>query len=1757
MFHNRGNESGDTVFTKSRRKLFGREPHVAKIMEAFERVNRGKGGVVLLPGVSGSGKTTLAEILKEPTTHRNGYFLQGKFNQYDQNVPYVAWHQSLVQFCKVVGREDEKQKEKWADSIREAVGDNGQLLIDFVPEFESLIGKQSPVATISPSEARHRFAGVIRYLLNVICRPEHPLVLFIDDWQWADAGSLHLLSDLHTGEGIGYLLLVIAYRCDEVDDSHRLKETLSIINKHRIPIETIKIDNLSSTEMRELIQNSAKVNESSLGEFSERVHFMTKGNPFFAHTLLDHCFEKNCKDGKSLESAPAITETINFQNGVVDLFSERLSYLEEEDQKLISLAACIGHRFDLETLSLISTCPLSHLQKRLKPHAPSLIVPLEENLIESTESESSVTSWYRFSHDRVQQAAYNRIPSEEMPQVRLEIGRRMLEKLTAAQMSERVCEVAEHINQGVALIESTEEKIRGITVNVAAARKAKSATAFRSALQYHRAAQVFLRDPSVAQTVWAEHHDLGMSLMQEQAETEFLEGDPEVANRCIRTAVAEANSPVEKSESLSILIVHYTLQAKYSQAISTGREALEVLGILLPEKNFEKARDAEILAIRQLLKKQTFSQIAKLPEAKDELMRTASKVLIAMGPPCYRSHQALWSVIVPKVVNITLTYGQTPQVGYSHTAFAGLLGWVTNDYSTGRQFTDVATQVMNGPLASPSDKAIFHLMLGSSARHWSKHLLHSSEDYEEAYRIGVRSGNLQYAAYAFGHNMYCRYFQGVELSRLITESKSSLAFSRTRHNQWAIDLLDGGIRLFSHLSQRNPLQSDVDTEERDYLAKVESHQNQQVKCIYTVLKANGCLILGDPQAALQLSREAEPLIHMVGTQGLLPWAEHVFTKFMSIAALDEKKTHDRRSDRLAELKELIGQLGIWAGHCTANFEHKHFLASAEMARLDHRYVEAAELYDQAIDSARDHGFLQWEGFANERASLLWRSLGKQRIEQFYWQQAFYCYDRWGAKSKLQLMAETLRKHLAQDSNKDPIGSSDAAGDTKQQLERLLNKHVDLLLRQSHEMTELKTQAEQASSIDELANAANTLRSDIVAGREASKELRRQRDLERSLNDELERRVSERTIELTKAESRFRSVLESAPIAMVLVDSTGTITLVNSALEKLFGYTKQELIHLSIENLFSPKTKAMLETPTSDCFGRLREIKSILDRSPHCKRKDDSQFPVELGLNPVTIDGELFFLSAILDITEQHKTLEAIQDAKEQAESANRAKSTFLATMSHEIRTPMNGILGTCELAMSTELTSEQRKYMETMQDSAEALLNVINDILDLSKIEAGKLEIESQAFNPNRVLSDVVQLLKPNIGDKEILMECQLDCRADGQFLGDQNRMRQVLINLVGNAIKFTDAGRISITSRQVEKEAGAVSLEVTVEDTGVGISQNNLDSIFEPFSQVDGSDHRRFGGTGLGLSISSKIVQLMGGVLVVESQLGRGSKFQFMLPLREAKQSTRETPRWENATKSNVPLRILLAEDNATNQLVARSILEKKGHHVTVATNGVEAVERFKRSHYDLILMDVQMPELDGLEATRQIRSYEKLNGGNICVIALTAGAMQSDREKCIAAGMDEYLSKPIRWKELNSHIQRLGVNKSLDLLQHEFSWDINAAVGSVGGDATLLVDALEMILDDLDTKVTQLYHASSIGDADTITHATGQLRESAQTLQLSWLERLALEMEHSSSNDDWSKLKHTVHELESKTPRLKCMLRHLAAREPAWSAKSKVDLK
>jgi hypothetical protein len=590
----------------------------------------------------------------------------------------------------------------------------------------------------------------------------------------------------------------------------------------------------------------------------------------------------------------------------------------------------------------------------------------------------------------------------------------------------------------------------------------------------------------------------------------------------------------------------------------------------------------------------------------------------------------------------------------------------------------------------------------------------------------------------------------------------------------------------------------------------------------------------------------------------------------------------------------------------------------------------------------------------------------------------------------------------------------------------------------------------------------------------------------SLTHALERLVQQRET----ARELTEQILDQLPIPVFLKDREGRFVRCNRQFLQFYQLTRDEVMGNRIEHITTPDLAGITQQEDAQAW----RTGLMVSSERRVTRVDP---PIDLVVNRIVITsgGESYLLGFSIDVSEQRAARDAMQRAVESAQGASQAKSDFLANMSHEIRTPMNGILGMTELVLESHLEPEQRDDIGLVKASAGALLTIVNEILDFSKIEAGKLDLEEVPFDLRKLVRDTMRSMALRAQQKGLALTCHIPANLPRSMKGDPGRLRQVLINLLGNAIKFTQQGSVTLALEIGAQSDERCELAFAVIDTGIGIPLDKQELIFEAFAQVDGSTTRQYGGTGLGLTICRRLVILMQGDLRVISEPGKGSTFHFSVPLRHsAPQAFAEEnpadplaeappevlalagrtplPGDEHAPGSGNGLRILLAEDNPVNQRLALRLLEKMGHRIVLVDNGLDALERVMQGGFDLVLMDVQMPELDGLSATRRIRQWETSHGVHVPIIAMTARAMQGDRDRCLEAGMDDYLSKPVDSERLRQLVSRFHVEQAGPVL----AW--RAALLRLDGDSGLLLELAQLFIDDGPELMRTLYEALAADD-------------------------------------------------------------------------------
>jgi PAS domain S-box-containing protein len=621
--------------------------------------------------------------------------------------------------------------------------------------------------------------------------------------------------------------------------------------------------------------------------------------------------------------------------------------------------------------------------------------------------------------------------------------------------------------------------------------------------------------------------------------------------------------------------------------------------------------------------------------------------------------------------------------------------------------------------------------------------------------------------------------------------------------------------------------------------------------------------------------------------------------------------------------------------------------------------------------------------------------------------------------------------------------------------------------------------------------------------------------------------------LKRLSRQHELILETAIEGIIGIDWQGSMTFVNPAAAQMLECDGKELVGQPVQIIIHPPdSEEDFDQTISPIFSALADGITHHVNNELFWRKDGTSFPVEYVCAPIKEQGEI--VGAVLsfeDITERKDLEEAAAKAREAALESVRLKSKFLARISHEIRTPMNGILGMTEILLDSDLTSAQRRTAETIRSSTNALLEIINDILDLSRIESGKLRFESRDFKLRGVIENVIEFFAESARAKSIGLVSSVDEDLSDGFRGDDGRLRQVLINLIGNAIKFTDEGKINLRVTKENETDTHIRVRFEVEDTGCGIATHEQHYLFQSFNQINVQQTYKHSGTGLGLAISKQLVELMGGQISVVSEEEKGSTFWFTINLEKTLKAI-ETQKESHEVKANVVStastsstydfshhKVLVAEDNPVNQQVALHFLQRLGINAEVAANGFEVLNALSRSAYDAVLMDCQMPEMDGFEATQLIRESDGINK-NITIIAMTAIAMQGDRERCIAAGMNDYIAKPIIFDELRKTISKYfndesDIHVTLEQVMDTKVLD-NLHALEQNSLTHITAEVLEIYLSHAPTCLRDLQTALEKGDAEAIANAAHNLKGSSSTLGMKQMTKLCASLEAKGRNKD-----------------------------------------
>ncbi|WP_437275189.1 AAA family ATPase [Sorangium sp. So ce375] len=972
-------------------RLYGREREVQALLAVFERVvANGRPELALVSGYSGIGKSSLVAELHRPVVRERGFFLSGKFEQLKRGVPYHAFLQSFRALLRELLSASEEQHERWRQRLGEALGQDASLLADVLPELALLLGPQPPVPELPPTEAQSRLLAALQRFVAACARKEHPVALFLDDLQWADAASLLLLEQLATYTGSEHLLLIGAYRDNEVGPAHPLKLTLAEAQKRGAAVSELVLDPLSAAHVGALVAEAIHAPEEQVEPLSQLVYDKTAGNPFFALQFLIALHEEglitfDADEGAWRWDIAAIRDK-GFTDNVAELMTGKLKRLSAPAQDALKVAACLGSSVELDALAVVTDGNEAELRDALEE-------AVREGLLLRR------GAGYRFLHDRMQQAAYSLIPAEQLAEVHLRIGQLLLKARRAEEPDETLFDVVGHLNRGAALIPSQAERDELAALNLRAGRKAKAAAAFQSAAALFAAGLSLL-----APDRWETRHELTYDLTLERAHAAYINGGFDEAEPLLEELMARARTRTETAAAVELIVTLRMIHGQSARAVETGLSWLRACDIDLPRFPADAQLEEEMQSVWQALGDRAIEDLIHLPPMTDREVKLTMGVLEGAGIAASFMTPNLYFLIFLRMVQLSLRHGNAESSAVAYTAFARMFGPRFGRYQEAYRFGKLGHDLAqrSGLLTT---KSMVFATFGHHVAFWTRHYRETYPHGRAGFSAAIESGALSMACFNCTWDALFHLLSGEALEDVLHEVEERLGFVRKAGFAFAHGALLSAHAMIQALRGRPVRFAMFDGSELDppaFEARLKEGALETTREFYYSLKAQALFVLDAPGEAFAAATRVvteQPFWN----QPHALMAESFYYLALSLAALSSAP-HAERDSPPRELPEQLldceRQLGEWARSGPDNFLHKHALVRAEIARLRGQDLEAIGLYEQAISSAREGGFVQHEAIACELAARLYRDRGLSTPEGAYLQKARAAYFRWGAHAKV-------------------------------------------------------------------------------------------------------------------------------------------------------------------------------------------------------------------------------------------------------------------------------------------------------------------------------------------------------------------------------------------------------------------------------------------------------------------------------------------------------------------------------------------------------------------------------------------------------------------------------------------------------------------------------------------------------------------------------------------------------------------------------------
>ena len=1485
-------------------KLYGRAGEIEQLLDGFERVAAGKKEWMLICGPPGIGKTALVKEVYRPLTQRRGFFISGKFDPLRGDRPYSAFGQAFQQLIQQILGEPPTIVERFREKVLRALGSNAGVVCDVIPGLSVLTGEPGEVEEVGPQEQQNRFQRLFLRFVGEFAQPEHPLVIFLDDLQWADLASLNLCSLLLEAPELSCLYLIGAFRDNEVSPGHPLLLLLANTQKAGAAVLRIALCPLTLQNISQLLSETVNEPTERCEVLSQLVLDKTGGNPFFVNEFVRSLAQREllCLDpnaGCWVWDLIKIREQAITDN-VVDLLAQKLSGLPGEVREVLKVASCMGARFELQLLSrCLEQKPLQTRQSLRIALADGVVLALGkgQRFFELQEPTLSVRDevTLQFAHDRIRQAVYSLLGEAEQQKIHLAIGRH-LRALADAGGDESLFDIVTQLNLARGAIEDQDAQDDLARLNWEAGKKAKSAAALDPAFHYLATGLALLGPQG-----WTREHEVALGLHEEAAEIAYLLTEHERSWALTEQVLEHAVSDLEKVRAYGVRIASMTAQHRPDEAIRAGLDCLAQLGIRLPEHPGWARLLSELLQTRLALSQRGIERLLDLPKMEGARKLAVVQIMRKLALPAFVSNTPLAALLIFIQVRSIARHGHTPWSASVFGSYGIILCGFLHDIPTGYRIGKLALRLLEqGQTQEPRGRVIF--ATNAFVFPWKNHLRTTLQPFLDGYQLALESGDHEYAA--LNLHQYCdhAFFAGQELALL--EEKIAA------HNQLLVRLrqvielrwTQGFEQMVQNLQGKsaNPclLVGQCFDETKMYPRWIESKDRIGLLGLH-FNKLFLTYLFGEYEQAVEIADRAQDYQESGG--GWFCVARFaVFDSLARLATYQKSPTKVRRRI-LEKVSRNQRRLRKWATHAPMNHLHVWHLVEAERLRALGRTGEAEEQYGKAVNLGWENEYLHEEALALERLGDFYLEQGQLKQSRIYLAEARRAYQHWGAEAKVRQLEA---RHSLLFASRDNLSTSSVELSKQTLSRRTFSTHrtVGLLdlcsfIKASQSIA---GEIEQTQLVDKLMKIAVE-----NAGAERGFLIIQRPEGGLFIEAYLDAKADMST--------RFVSIPieESEDLATRIVHYVG-----HFQESVVLGDASNEGPYIQDPYVMRKRPKSIL------CLAIVHQGNLLGELYLENNQVTDAFSPQRVEVLKLLASQAAVSLDNSRLYTRLKESKEFVEQALAQAKESARAKSEFLAKTSHELRTPLNHIINIpegllesyveapvlqCRMCKATfeqdkdeppELEApcpecrapralaqericyydgdpqEARALLAQIVQSGRHLLKVVNDILDLSQFESGKTILHPAEIPVARILHNALQIVASKAAQRGIEIALP-DVSPTYTLVADESRLQQILLNLLDNAIKFSPkGGKIAVEVRPGDDE-----VIFCVRDQGIGIDRKDLAIVFESFRQVDNGMSRRFGGAGLGLAICKQLVELHGGVIWVESDKGQGSSFFVCLP--------------------------------------------------------------------------------------------------------------------------------------------------------------------------------------------------------------------------------------------------------------------------------------